>query len=266
MVRAAWLTDIHLDFLSTSVQERFFERLAAEEADCILLGGDVAHAASVAPFLQRLEEALQKPIYFVLGNHDFYHGSIARVRETMRTLCRQARFLHWLSSLGAVPVTAHTGLVGHDGWGDGRYGDYWRSTVELNDFRLIEELRGCDRRARFARLNALGDEAAAHLGAVLPEALDRFEHVVVLTHVPPFAEAAWHEGHGSDAHFLPFFACQCAGETLRRALAAHPGKRMTVLCGHTHGSGYARVTPGLEVFTVGAEYGAPMVQRIFEWE
>lgn len=265
MIRAAWLTDIHLDFLSAAAQDRFFEYLAGVEADCFLLGGDLAHANTLIPALQRFEEVLSKPVYFVLGNHDFYQGSIAGVREMVRSLCQETRFLGWLSALDIVPLTARTCLVGHDGWGDGRFGDYWHSTVELNDFRLIEELRTRDQRARFARLNALGDEAAAHFEAVLPEAFDRFEHVVVLTHVPPFIEAAWHEGRSSDEYFLPFFACQCAGETLRRALAAHPGKRMTVLCGHTHGSGYARVTPDLEVYTGGAEYGAPTVQRVFDW-
>jgi hypothetical protein len=32
----------------------------------------------------------------------------------------------------------------------------------------------------------------------LPAALGRFRHVVVLTHVPPFREACWHEGRISD--------------------------------------------------------------------
>ena len=42
---------------------------------------------------------------------------------------------------------------------------------------------------RLAKLHALGDEAADHFRAVLREALSRFRHVVVLTHVPPFRES-----------------------------------------------------------------------------
>ena len=39
---------------------------------------------------------------------------------------------------------------------------------------------------------------------------------------------------------------------------------MTVLCGHTHGRGEARILENLLVLTGGATYGKPEVQRILE--
>ena len=39
---------------------------------------------------------------------------------------------------------------------------------------------------------------------------------------------------------------------------------MTVLCGHTHGRGHARILPNLEVRTGGAKYGNPAIQCIME--
>jgi hypothetical protein len=47
-------------------------------------------------------------------------------------------------------------------------------------------------------------------------------------------------------------------------MTAHPDRRMTVLCGHTHSPGEAQILPNLQVLTGGAVYGAPTVQRIFE--
>jgi hypothetical protein len=41
---------------------------------------------------------------------------------------------------------------------------------------------------------------------------------------------------------------------------------MTVLYGHTHGSGEAEILPDLRVRTVGAVYGKPCVQRALELE
>jgi hypothetical protein len=163
-----------------------------------------------------------------------------------------------------VPLTAATCLVGHDGWGDGRCGDYWGLRVALNDWRLIGEFLGLDDHERLKKLNELGDEAAAHFRSVLPSALAEFEHVVVLTHVPPFREACWHRGQISDDDWLPHFTCKAAGDVLRQAMAARPERRMTVLCGHTHSAGQARVLPNLEVLTGGAAYGEPAVQRILE--
>jgi Icc protein len=205
---------------------------------------------------------VRKPVYFVLGNHDFYHGSISVVRMAIQELGDSPR---WLGGMECVPLTDTTCLVGHDGWGDGRYGNYAQSDVALNDFRLIRELRGLSRPARLAKMMSLGDEAAEHFRRVLPEALAASEHVVVLTHVSPFVESCIHEGRPSDADWLPFFACKAAGDVLLDAMRRRPDRRMTVLCGHTHGRGTCQVLPNLEVHTGGAEYGQPTIQKVFEW-
>ena len=37
-----------------------------------------------------------------------------------------------------------------------------------------------------------------------------------------------------------------------------------VACGHTHGEGHCEIRPNLEVFTGGAEYYNPKLQRVIE--
>jgi hypothetical protein len=134
----------------------------------------------------------------------------------------------------------------------------------LNDWGLIGEFGGFeeDPGERLAKLHALGDEARDHFRSVLPAALDRFRHVIALTHVPPFREACWYRHQISDDHWLPHFTCKVAGDALAEAMAARPAREMTVLCGHTHGAGEAQVLPNLRVLTGGAAYGAPTVQRV----
>ncbi len=163
-----------------------------------------------------------------------------------------------------VQLTNSVALVGHDGWADGRLGDYGRSGVILNDYRLIPDLTGLDAETRLARLNALGDEAAGHLRTVLSEALDSFPKVIVLTHVPPFREACWHEGVISNDAYLPHFACGAVGVALIEALADRPNRELLVLCGHTHSAGEVSILPNLRVLTGGAEYGKPVVQRVLD--
>ncbi len=262
MKRLAWLTDLHLNFVTLGHVDRLCRAVRESGADAVLLGGDIGEAPDVVEQLEGLDARLGLPVYFVLGNHDFYRGSIARVRAGVEALCARSPRLHWLPGSGVVALTPETALVGHDGWADGRFGDYERSEVLLNDYRLIEELAGLDTRDRLRRLNALGDEAADHFRAVLPEALDRFRRVIALTHVPPFREACWHRGQVSDDAWLPHFACKAVGEALVEAMAAHPDREMTVLCGHTHSPGEAQVLPNLRVLTGGAEYGRPEVQRV----
>lgn len=268
MKRLAWLTDIHLNFLRPPAVEIFLASLAQTEADAFLIGGDIGEAPDLALHLNALHNRVQRPVYFVLGNHDFYHGSIARVRKTVRDLCSAVSGLRWLPDAGIVPLTDKTCLIGHDGWGDGRLGNYHGSDVMLNDWQYIEEFGGFYEHPqdRLAKLRALGDEAQAHFRSVLPEALRRFQHAVVLTHVPPFREACWHEGHISNDNWLPHFTCKAAGDALIEAMSASSDRSMTVLCGHTHSAGEAQIAPNLRVLTGGARYGHPNVQRVLEVE
>jgi len=260
MKRLAWATDVHLNFLSDEAVEVFACTLAAASPDALLLTGDIAEAPTVEGYLRVLGERLRRPIYFVLGNHDFYRGSIAEVRGRMAALTRSSDWLRWLAAAGVVELTPDTGLVGHDGWGDGRLGTGIDSPVLLNDFVFIEELAWLDPPERFRRLAALGDEAAAHFREVLPGALERFPRVLALTHVPPFRESCRYEGRVSADDYLPHFACQAVGEALLEAMLARPDRDLTVLCGHTHSEGYVEVLPNLRVYTGAARYGQPALQ------
>jgi 3',5'-cyclic AMP phosphodiesterase CpdA len=266
MKRVAWLTDIHLNFLQPEEVCRFLTDVRIQDAEAVLLGGDIAEGHNLLQHLQMWEEQVRRPTYFVLGNHDFYRSSIATVRRQVAEFCRQSRFLTYLTAAEMVALTPKTGLLGHDGWADSRYGDFAGSTVLLTDYLLIQEITCRDKALLGPRLQKLGDEAAAHLRRVLPGALAKYPHVVVLTHVPPFREACWHEGRISSDGWLPHFACKAAGEVLLEVSQAHPHRRITVLCGHSHGRGETQISDNLRVLTGGAIYGRPEVQRILEVE
>ena len=264
MNKIAWLTDIHLNFLNELQIEEFCQTVRASNSDAVLIGGDTSEAPQLEAHLRLLEKRLQQPIYFVLGNHDFYRDSISSVRQTAEKLSESSQWLKWLPHIGTVELTAQTGLLGHDSWADGRCGAGAKSSIFLNDFMLIKELR--ESRKLFKTLNDLGDESAAYFKHHLPEALKRFQNIIVLVHVPPFAEACWHEGKISGEDWLPHFTCRAVGETLRQIMSENPEKEMTVLCGHTHSSGTAQILPNLLVKTGSAVYGKPRVQEILTIE
>jgi predicted phosphohydrolase len=263
-MRLAWLTDIHLDFVDAAGVACLGEDVRRSGAEAVLLTGDIAQAPTLEATFVRLAEALDRPAYFVLGNHDFYHGSIAGVRELVARLVAGSERLVWLTDRGVVPLTPGTALVGHDGWADGRLGLSTRSTVVLNDYLFIAEFLGLGARDRFALLNQLGDGAATALRPTLEEACRRSPSVLVLTHVPPFREACLHEGRISDDQFLPHFSSLVMGTMLEAVAETYPATVITVLCGHTHSPGFVRIRPNLEVRAGGAVYGAPEVQQVIE--
>ena len=273
MKRVAWLTDIHLNFLDDVDRRQFVQSIADASPDAVLLGGDIGESPDVVEHLREMADVVRRPIYFVLGNHDFYRGSIAETREEVTGLAAGSDHLVYLSGADVVELTPTTALVGHDGWGDARLGDFAGSEVLLNDFFLIDELkqwqRGpweLDREMLRQTLEALGDEAAEHFARVLPVALESHRRVIALTHVPPFREAAWYDGKPSDDHWLPFFACRAVGDCFLQMMRDRPDRELTVLCGHTHGSGETQILDNLRVLTGGARYREPKIQEIFELE
>jgi hypothetical protein len=230
--------------------------------DAVLLGGDIGDARTIKTYLEIFQDVLNCPIYFLLGNHDFYHGLITEVREQIKTLSTGSRLLHWLPEAGIVPLADKTCLLGCESWADGRLGDYAKSKVMLNDYFLIDELTGLDSRERLKMLKSLADDAVAGLSEILPEALDRFQTVVLLTRVPPFMEACRYQGRETGSEWLPHFSCKAAGDVISKHMFNYPDRKMLVLCGHTHDAFQIRIWPNVEVRVGGAVYGTPCIQEL----
>jgi 3',5'-cyclic-AMP phosphodiesterase len=266
MRRIAWTTDIHLNFLGTQQIEFFLQSIKVQQPDSLIISGDIGEAPSIYDYLRRIADTLDIPIYFVLGNHDFYQSSIQHVRMGIANLVQEVANLHWLNAESVIQLTANTALIGHDSWSDGRYGDFLQSSISLSDYVQIQELSNISSSERLKTLNQLGDEAADHIKQVLPIACKVYSRVFVVIHSPPFQESCWHEGESTsiDNPYLPHFTCKAVGDVLLEVAPQFPECKLTVLCGHTHGSGEYHPLPNLHVITGGANYGSPIINRLFD--
>lgn len=264
--RLAWATDIHLDFVKAGEVADFCERIAQALCDALVITGDIAEGTSVVGYLKTIAAHVRIPVYFVLGNHDFYGVYINQVRAAVTRLAQNTPNLHYLPAVGVVPLTDRTALVGCDGWGDLQYGKGFDSRVEMQDHYLIRDLASLSPMRCFARLRALGEEEAGRVRTSLPQALREFPHVIMATHVPPFRETCWHRGRISDDDWLPHFTCKAVGDVLLEIMKENPHAKLTVLCGHTHGAGVVEVLPNLKVLTGGARYGSPALQDVIQLE
>src|SRR3990167_506120 len=137
----AWATDIHLDTLGNDpvAITDFGKFLVKDAPHGVFLTGDLSNAKNLVYHLSILEQACERPIYFVLGNHDFYGASIEAVRKTMRELTNMSQYLKYLPTTQYVALSPTTALIGHDGWYDGLYGDYKSSRFVMNDWIDIKE-------------------------------------------------------------------------------------------------------------------------------
>ncbi|MBD3161848.1 MAG: phosphoesterase [Candidatus Eisenbacteria bacterium] len=260
-MKIGWLSDIHLNFLDDDAVTTFIGELATTGVDAWVISGDIGEAHSVLDYLDRLASGLDRPVCFVLGNHDYYRGSIAGVSREVAAAAR-ADSLVWLTSSGPIEMDEDLCIVGDDGWGDARFGDPIGSRVELNDFHLIEELEGLGRSELIAKANALGDESADRLAPKLDQAALHNAKVCIVTHVPPFEGAAWYDGRQSGPEWLPWFSCAATGRVILDCAERNPDVDFLVLCGHTHGHGCFQASRNVAVHTAGAKYGSPCLQGI----
>lgn len=265
-MRIAWLSDIHLNFVGERGRRRFAGQVAAQAPDAVVISGDIADGWTVVPALELIAAQIACPVYFVLGNHDFYHRGIADVQSEVRTAV-EGSLLTYLPDAGVVALRPGLALVGHDGWADGRAGDFAGSTFRPNDFVHIHDFQVFgggygSREQRLRLMQQLAGEAAAHFARVLPVAAAAHAHVIAVTHVPPFVEGSWYRGRPSGPNELPFYASVCVGEAMLDAMARHPATQLTVLAGHTHAAAQHTAAPNVRLRTAAATYGRPRVAAL----
>jgi predicted MPP superfamily phosphohydrolase len=265
-MKLAWLTDIHLNFLKVEARQNFYADILATSCDALLISGDIAEAPSLTDILNEMAEQIKKPIYFIVGNHDYYRGTVNDVRKALTTLKTANANLFWLPTSGLQQLPHNTILLGQDGWADGRLGDYQNSTVSLNDSRMIADLfqeNMLGRQQLLQKMQELADIDASALKQDLAQAIiQKPQKIIVLTHVTPIKEASKHMRQVSDDNYLPYFSSKAIGDVLMPFAIDNPSIDFLVLCGHTHSDAEYQPSQNLCVKAGKAEYYKPIVQEI----
>lgn len=265
-MQLVWLTDIHLNFLDKQERKLFYASILRKNCDAVFISGDIAEAPCLVEILNEMADHIGRPIYFVLGNHDYYKGQVSEVREKMTYVSQNHEYLFWLPASGIQQLNKNTILLGQDGWADGRLGDYPNSRVVLNDSRKITDLFEAKMMGKFsllAKMQMLADIDASQLEDNLKEAIDKNpKKIIVLTHIPPFEESCLYEGAVSDPEWLPYFSSKVMGDVLRQTAEQNPSIDFLVLCGHTHSPSEYQPLNNLMVRAGSVEYSHPKIQDI----
>lgn len=277
-MKYAWLTDIHLNFLDFNERMAFYQTIKDANVDGVFITGDIGESTSVDSFLIELS-SIDIQIYFVLGNHDYYNGSILNTRNTM---FYGDEIIYLPHSMAGEMLNDQVYIVGQDCWADGRNGNYAKSHVILNDSKYIQELADarkideiemfCDNgsfklryRHVLKKMQELADADAQALENQINKAIEYNPmKIIILMHVPPFPENAYYNGEMSDDNHLPFFSSKVTGDMLMRVCGAHPDIKFEGYCGHSHGASVYQPLPNLIVKCGEAQYGKPIIQEIIE--
>ncbi len=258
-MKLIWMSDIHLNFLQKSDREVFYQKVKGC-GDVIVISGDIAESHNFTQMITEMQEATKLPVSFVLGNHDFYGSSVKKVKA-------EAKKLDYLSH-APVELTRDTIMIGVDGWGDCRNGDFENSRLVMNDWWYIDDLRKAHGKGMDElkiKLQQLADKDARALKSKLKEALSWSpKKVIIVTHVPPFEEACMYAGRKSTPSGLPFFSSQILGSTILPIAKKNPGVDFLWLSGHTHSRAKYKPCNNMSVRVAKSEYFNPQVEAIID--
>lgn len=259
-MKYAYCTDVHLDHLDPSELKRFYDEVRdATTMDTIMLvTGDITTSCKLFEHIDGLGQACRGKMLYVLGNHDRWGSSLAQCERDLRPHGVPQGHSVFMDLVESIELEEGLHVVGDSGWYDGRNGLQGNPKMILNDWFCIQDYKGKDERRCSAEIaDGRAKVLEAKLRAVC--ASDKTTRVVVLTHVPPFPEAAFHMGRMGDDYAQPWFTSRVIGDVLDQVAKEFYWVKFEVLCGHTHSRAHYKRDDNLVVSTGQAQYGAPRV-------
>lgn len=265
-MKLIWTSDIHLNFLHNKedLRNEFYNKLkkAGDSDSVILITGDIAESHNVVMYIEEMQKQTGKKVAFVLGNHDFYGSSVQAVKDSVKYLNHLAHH--------PIELNRETILIGVDGWGDTRNGDYEHSRLTMSDWWYIDDLKkeyDKGMRPLKKQLMKLADSDAGKLKRRVLKYLEKgYKRIIIATHVPPFKEACFNAGKKSLPGGLPFFSSKCLGDTILPIAKKHSEVDFLWLSGHTHSRAKWKPLPNLTNLVAKSEYYRPQIEDIIDVE
>lgn len=182
MLKILWLTDTHVDKISAENYQELLDFIIASKADGMWLTGDIGDPPRNIEFLKALFERYKKPVFFVLGNHDFYKYKIADMRFKMTQLVKSYPLANYLSETPGLDSDGHL-MVGMDCFANTGQDIIQQMTWDSDH---ILDLDALNESHLTAQLNALAEKDAKRLLKKCQQQIHtHIKKVSILTHVPP---------------------------------------------------------------------------------
>jgi predicted phosphohydrolase len=271
-MKLAWATDIHLDCVNDASEKLKLLATKSDNCDSYIISGDITISPLLIQHLQLIESILQKPFYFVLGNHDYYFSDIISTRRRVAQTCNSMSFARYLATVPYIRLKRDVALVGHDGWYDALNGNYNNNEILMNDWIRISDFSVAMRSTSNTQLinkdiivkiaRAICQASVNHIASGIKSAIrDKNSCIIVTTHVPPFKESYNSEKYSSVnfSSVLPWYTSKTMGDMLMQAAKTYPHVKFIVLSGHAHSHYNEDLLNNLNVRVGKSAYGSPQI-------
>jgi len=242
-----WFTDLHLNRVSPIKKVLFINHIIKEKPKAIFLTGDISNGMILYYDLYLLARFIKCPIYFILGNHDYWNSSIEKTHNKVKLLCDKFPNLIWLSEQDFIELNEDVAVIGDEGWFDGRNGntDYLKLTVDqyfIEDFRHYKSMD-----EKLEHWRKMSFESSLKIKDKLQKALNKgYKTVYILTHFPPWVEATRARGTFLEKFWLPYNTNVKMGQTIEQVMKNRLKSKVIVLCGHIHADTIIHVSSNIE--------------------
>lgn len=248
---AHWTTDTHLNFnINTGFRRKFFQSIKNCKTP-IIITGDIGDGRSLEHNLNTLAESTDSTIYFITGNHDYYHSSFKRTQEIIDHCVLENPNLVYLPKSWVVGLSSDTCIIGPEGWYDGKIvPDLVFTPFVLNDFSHIKDLSNRSKGDTILEFQKRANDGLEQLKKMLNDAVKSYEKIIILSHPAPFGRMT------QFSEIQPFYVWYDAGCYVADFVREHPKHKFLWLSGHTHN--YAEFNlDNLNCYSQGAEYFYP---------
>lgn len=263
MSKYLWITDPHFNFSSPEQNKKFLEHVKGYNPAGIFLTGDISTGRELSSHLKLILGILDCPIYFVLGNHDYYRSSFAHIDYEMSYLSKRHGNLHYLNNEDPISLSEKVAVIGHNGW----YDAGWRTPVFpfvfWADWYFIHDFRFHDSNAdRMSLMKYKAEVATENLKIKLEKSLKTHHTTYLLTHFPPWPEKIDKWGGLVETFWKPYNSCKVAADMISSVMKKHPDQKLIILAGHTHRQRYENISHNIELRVGAGSHKKSQVQDV----
>lgn len=211
-----WATDLHLNYFTNEYIDNFGRSLLKYKSSALIISGDISLGNRLENDLKVLSNAIQIPIYYVLGNHDYWYSSFDKVDELSKKL--ESDLIINLNDK-CISINKDTALLGFNGWYDCNYGTI-DPDIQMSDWVKIEDFKNNDP-IKISKERSSKSLEFKNLSNLAKQ--DGFVNQLIVTHIPPFEELIIDKEK-------PFYGSYTSGQILRSLDL----NKIVCLSGHTH--------------------------------
>lgn len=258
MINYAFLTDIHCNLVLPIYFEQFCNALKNIPCNGYIISGDISSGPYLEENLEFLAKIVEKPIYFILGNHDHYGVYFLETREITKNLVKRNNNLHYLTDLELIQLNDEACLIGDDGWYDALWKIPKTPFIFLTDWYFIKDFRSLfSFEEKLYLTRELAFQSAINLEKKLKKAIEKYNTIYMVTHIPP-----WPEKSLFDWFWKPYNSSKILSKKITEIMNNNKNKQLIILSGHTHTKRVEQISDNIQLIVGGADFGSPEVQKI----